>query len=265
MQYPCCRWSMWCIGMTLSLALHISSAETQQMTAISHTDFLMCCPTAQRTDVISGSPDVDMKLATMSAWKHLSVWLIYQTEVKYLTREHLVSCLHKASISYLIHITEDGHLHSNIVTYQRKSRSWCPVLYHSPGVTRPVVPLTELSSWSSWFQYNTCSKDVNESFLQFVLFMLLRNMLNWEQFISFTSKVKGEWTNCWFHLKDSWGLQPDWSLRCCRCLKESEMYLNKQLISKTVFFPKPGMEGLLLTLFQLVEFPADIPGISSIV
>lgn len=115
-----------CIGMTLLLALDISSVETQEMTAISHTDFLMCRPSAQCTDVISGSPDVHIKLATMSAWKHLSVWLIYQTEVKYLAREHLVSCLHKASISYLIQTEEDILLHSNNVTYHRQSSRLVP-------------------------------------------------------------------------------------------------------------------------------------------
>lgn len=59
-----------------------------------------------------------IKLAMMSAWKHLSVWLIPNRGQ---ISRHLVSCPHRASISYLIQIMEDILLHSNKVTSHRES------------------------------------------------------------------------------------------------------------------------------------------------
>lgn len=114
-QYPCCRWFVWS-----GSAWHVICKNPGDDSYQSHR-FLMCRPPAKYTDVTSGSCDVDIKLATMSAWKHLSVWLIYQTEVKYLSHEHLISCLHIASTSYLIQITEDILLYSNNVTCHRQS------------------------------------------------------------------------------------------------------------------------------------------------
>lgn len=115
MQYPCCRCFVW-----IGLAWHFISKNTGDDSYQSH-QFLMCRPPAKYTDVTFGSCDEDIKLATLSAWQHLSVWVIYQSEVKYLSHEHVMSCLHKASPSYLIQITQDILLHSNNVTCHRQS------------------------------------------------------------------------------------------------------------------------------------------------
>lgn len=118
------------IIMTLLLPPDISSVKAPRTTAISHADFLMrpsLCEVYWCHLWHEQSWCGHIKLAMMSAWKHLSAWLIYQTEVKYLAHGHLVSCLHRASISYLIQIMEDTLLHSNKVACHREQQALCSI------------------------------------------------------------------------------------------------------------------------------------------
>lgn len=139
---PGCRWPMW-----IWISPWYFICESTEDTAS-----LMCRSSAvHRCHLWHEQAQWGLiKLATMSAWKQLSVWPIYQTEVKYLAQGHLVSCLRRASISYLIQIMQDIPLHSDTVTcHRRLHQALVPcassVLWRSQvwsGV-HPVVPLNK--------------------------------------------------------------------------------------------------------------------------
>ena len=96
--------------------------KAQATTAVCHADFLPrrpFCKVYWSHLWHEQSRRGRIELATMSAWKHLSVWLIYQAEVKYLARRHLMSWLPRTSISYPWEIMEGILLHCNSVTCHR--------------------------------------------------------------------------------------------------------------------------------------------------